>query len=226
MALAINGTPIHIVHSFGSFTPDVVNYTTTAAGCYVIVTCRAAGGSGADSITSIVGATIGAFTKISAGDYQELWACFATATLTSEAITITQPHNADSIYDIFAVSGSNQTALVWDPGSPVKGLGAPLSITTTNASTILISEYQATLNPLPDGAHGPGWTGISYANSLLSQYRVLTSAGTTSVTTEYDPNAYAGIVVAIPENTGGGGGGANPQNHIVVTQAVRRAAYW
>ncbi|WP_168193495.1 hypothetical protein [Bradyrhizobium sp. NAS96.2] len=56
------------------------------------------------------------------------------------------------------------------------GTSDPLSITTTNANDILLAGFRMSGTPSPTA--GSGWTAIENQQYTLSEYQIVTSAGT------------------------------------------------
>src|SRR5229473_1450520 len=112
MALAIDGS-LFFANTFGgSATIASPGLTTANAGDIIILTVY----NNSSNINSVTGASIGSFTRMGASSGNsppavEYWACFASAALTGEVVTVVQANNFDVRYNLFGVSGSNQTSL-------------------------------------------------------------------------------------------------------------------
>jgi hypothetical protein len=206
VTLAIDGS----AHTAQNTASCVIALTTTQANDYIIV-CFLSNGS--PSI-SVVGSSIGAFTQIgiaSRGSSQfseEIWAKFSPGVLSGENITITLNSANVIVVDVFGVSGSGQASLVFDAGGPqvVNGMpGDPVSLTTTNANTMVIGAFS-----LASGASntpGSGFTLVNSGDFHQTEYQVLSSAATTSVALGIPGAADGGVAIAIVMTIGGGGGG-------------------
>lgn len=206
MTLAIDGTGNNTAGS--SFTV-AASLTTASTSDYIIACVRYQ----AAAVTSVVGGTLGALTQIasqvSGTDNCAIYAKLSAGTLASEIITVTQNQAFDIAVDVFGVSGSNQTSLVFDAGGPVTAGSSPQNFTTVNADTMLISVMDWFI--AAPGA-GTGFTAIPGSNvfGILSQYKILSAAGTTSIGSGNDGlvNAFAaiaivqsaGVIAAVPYN--------------------------
>jgi len=181
MALAIDGSA-H-ANTTGVLT---LTLTTTQANDYIIVTVLSNGGP----VVSATGSSLGAFTKTTSSNtgasnnVSEIWAKFAPAPLTSEVITVVMATTTFTTADAFGVSGSNQTSLVWDAGSPVNsgsgGLANPLSLTTTTPDTMVIGHFYMPSN-FNAFTPGTGYTFISNTDYSAVEYQVFSSAGAKTV---------------------------------------------
>ena len=203
MTLAIDG----MVHTSQNTASCVVALTTTQANDYIMV-CFLSNGA---PTLSVVGASLGAFTQIgqvfrgTSPFSEEVWAKFSPGVLSGENITITLNTAAVIVVDAFGVSGSGQTALVFDSGGPqtLSGMPAdPISLTTVNANTMVIGSFS-----LGSGASNTPGTGFSLVNSgdfHQVEYKVLSATATTSVALGIPGASDGGIAVAIVQNTSGG----------------------
>lgn len=128
----------------------------------------------------------------------EMWWARAPVALSSKSITVTQTSSAFISISAFGVSG-NPVAL--DPNALLPsvigdgsgtGTGSLCAITTTQNQEFMIGAYRfaATANPTA----GAGWTQISGANFMLTEYKVVsTKQNATSV----------GIVTGFTNENGG-----------------------
>ena len=173
--------------------------TTTSTNDYIIATITTNQGP----LTSVVGSTLGAFTRLIAfqdagapAHTVEIWAKFSATAKTSEVITATNVLAGFATMDVFGVKNSGQTGLWLDNNSPVKGIGDPVSVTTYAAITLVIAAFRCnTASPTA----GSGFTTLSGADYHLTEYKILTSAQSLSCTmTVGVGTADGGVVVAIP----------------------------
>ena len=154
---------------------------------------------GATGIAQVSSPTLGIFTLhashvVTGGSPQGIYRFYAIASspLTDEVITITLTsleHGGFLSAIAYAVSYAN-TSSPFDSGGPVTGGNQsdgvdPLSITTTNPTTIVLGTYREG-SPVSDaqGLEGAGYTQIGGTNNgyLLTEYKVVESAGIYSVT--------------------------------------------
>lgn len=190
MALAIDGS----VHkNLGSSSSTTVSLTTTQPNDYIIVVVETNGGPG----LSVSSAAVGSFTRLgragSAGLPLEIWAAFSSAALTADTITVTTTNPNFLTIDAFGVSGSGQTSLVFDSGGPQTASTDPVSITTVNANTMVIAAFRDNSTPTPTA--GAGFTAVSGANFLLTEYKILSAPATTSCTQTTGAGDSNGVVV-------------------------------
>jgi hypothetical protein len=202
MALAIDGS----AHVLASGTTPTITLTTTQTNDIIILTSR----NNSVTISSVVGATIGSFTQISHntnGAHGDIWACFSSAALTSEVVTVTIDNAFNPTFDIFGVSGSNQTSLTgaFDAGGPQVSASSPIGITTVNANTMVIGIFGIII--VPNVGAGTNYTAVPNSDNdfLLTEYRVLSSTSTESVGTAGDGLIHFSSVIAIVQASGGGG---------------------
>lgn len=207
MALAIDGSA-HYLNPFGSTSTPTITLTTTQTNDIIILAANRDG----DPILSVVGATLGAFTQLftpGSANGADMWACFAPSALSSEVVTITQTHNFDNAYDIFGVSGSNQTSLTgaFDAGGPQTSATAPISITTVNANTMVIALFSIIISQSPGASSGYTVVPNSDIDHMVTTYKVLSATGTESPGTNgNDGLVSTAAVIAIVQAAGGGGG--------------------
>ena len=209
MALAIDGS-VHAVNTFGgSATIALPGLTTTQANDIILLAVL----NFSSGITSVTGATLGSFTRIGASTANtppmvEYWACFAASALTGEVVTVVQTNNFDCRYDLFGVSGSNQTSIT---GAFEAFIGnengafnntLPQNYTTTHADAMIISTAQTGFGVNPTA--GSGFTAISSADAMLTQYKVLAATATESVTSSDPALAQAMAAFAVIQAAGGG----------------------
>lgn len=122
----------------------------------------------------------------------------AASPLTNEVIMIGTLGNGFTRGTCVAISGANTTS-PFDAGGPVISTTGPdpLSITTVNMNTMLVAYYPCNTPTSP----GAGFTTIHSAagDFALSEYQILSAAGTTSVTIGAGGNgtASSGIIDGI-----------------------------
>jgi hypothetical protein len=221
---AIDGS----IHGNNTGGTTSVTLTTTQSNDYIIVTILSNGGP----VTGVSGSSLGAFTRIAftntgqLANVSEIWAKFSPAALTSEVITVTMTSSNYTTVDAFGVSGSNQTSLAWDAGSPVTsiwpGTTNPLSITTTTPDTMVIGHFYM---PSNDTAFSPGtgYTFIGNGDFSSTEYQVFTSAGAKTVDVSVTVVG-ASCAVAIPKAAGGGVVTAGPQDATPTGRQIVTAA--
>lgn len=203
MAIAIDGTGNGTGSSSITATASL---TTSSTNDYIIACARFQ----ATALTSVSGSTLGTFTKIAeninSGNNVTIWAIFSSGTISSETITATQSQAFDMTLDVFGVSGTNQSSLVWDSGGPVVSNSSPQNFTNATADCLLVNIVNWFIaNPNA----GTGFTALSGSgpNGDLTQYKLLSSTGTTSIGTGNDGLVNSFAAVGIPLASGGGGGG-------------------
>lgn len=176
MSLFLNGTPGHATSSGGA--PITVNVTTTVTDCLIVVFATynlAAGG-----ITSVSGSTLGAFNfralSGTAVDGTGYYYKAAPSALTAEVITVTAAGGQPNFWvvDAFGISGAN-TSSPFDGSVVISAAGPdPLTISTTNSNTMVLGCFAGPASP----TSGAGYTQISGADFILSEYQIFTSPQT------------------------------------------------
>lgn len=185
--LALDGS----AEGTGSGATVTATMSTSLANNIIMVSVLSNGGA----VSGVSGSTLGLFTRRAtngAASPQETWWKLATGVLTSEVITVSAPAAFTTVI-AFAVNGS-RTASPFD-GTAVTGTTDPLSITTTNANTMVLGCWRG---GVPSMTAGAGFTAIQLnADFALSEYKLLSSAQTISVTIGTGAGGGAGIVDAI-----------------------------
>lgn len=199
MALALDGSGHNSAGSPGSSL--TVSLTTSVSDSVIVVTVLV----NDFQVTSITASNIPSITlrkrqAVSGGGfYIEEWQGVATGTLSSETITVNFGGTVGfATIDAFGISGAD-TSTVWDSNGalPDGQTTSTCSITTSNADDFLIGTYRfgSEVNP----TQGAGWTKISGANGLLTEYKIVsaTQSGTsvTIGTGNGDQNAGIGDAV-------------------------------
>lgn len=175
--LAIDAA-VHINAS--TTTVTTATLTATHSNCYIIAALLS--NAAADVVTVKSGGGI-SFARIAGSanpnNWSEFWALFSSGTF-SDTIVVTQSAAAFCTVDAFAVSGSGQTSLVWDAGGPVNGAPDPYSITTVNPNTMVLAMFREASASTPTA--GAGFTQIGGADFMLTEYKLVATATTTSCT--------------------------------------------
>lgn len=193
MALALDGS-LYFVNTFGGSATIASPGLTTANANDIIVLMVINRSSG---ITSVTGATLGAFTRIGASSgasppQVETWACFAPSALTGEVVTVVQTNAFDCIYNLFGVSGTGQTSLTGVFETFIGNeLGAfngamPQNYTTTHADTMIIGATWVGFGGVAATANNGFAFTITPVDSMATVYKVLTSTSTESISTDQD----------------------------------------
>lgn len=202
MALALSGS-VHVNASTTVVTTPTLN--TLVANCYVLACIESNGGADVVTVKSGSGANFSLIkTGGPANNYVNLWALFSAA-IFNDTVVVTQGGAGFCSVDAFGVKGSGQTALVWDAGSPVFSATDPFDITTVSPNTMAIACFRQTAAAAPTA--GSGFTAISGADYLLTEYKLVPAAGVTSCTQAPAGTSGGDIAVAIPQAGSGGGGG-------------------
>ena len=193
MALALSGS-VHVNASTASVTTPVLN--AAVANCYIIVCIVSNGSSDVVTVKSGSGTN---FSLIKSGgesnNWTNVWALFS-AGVYNDTVVVTQGSASFCTVDAFGFSGSGQTALVWDTGSPVFNTVDPFNIVTASPNTAVIACFRQTAAANPTA--GSGFTQISGADYCLSEYKLVPSPTTTSCTQTIGVGASSGnIAVAI-----------------------------
>jgi hypothetical protein len=135
----------------------------------------------------------------------EEWTGKAANALSSEVITINYAAAISySTIDVFGVSGAG-TATIFDSNAALPDFGTTTqrAITTSNANDFLLGQYRFGFTSTP--TQGSGWTKISGADYLLTEYQVVAATqsalGVTIGTGDTDQNA--GIADAFIAASGG-----------------------
>lgn len=197
VTMAIDGT----AHNTGGTISIAVTLTTTHTNDYIIVSISSNG----SPIISVVGSTLGAFTRIAiatrdVGTHtQEIWAIFSPAILTSQVITVTASVGDFMTVDAFGVTGTGQSALIFDAGGPQSHAGPsvadPISITTVGINTMVIASFG--LSGGPTETAGSGFTQISGTDWSAVEYKSLSAPATTSAALGTPSNSNGSVIIAI-----------------------------
>ncbi len=224
MALALDGSG-HATN--GAWSGNTVTLTTTAAGV-ICVAVEANGGP----VTSITARGL-TFTKrsgpTSSGTDQtlEIWSAASSTAQTSLVITVnTSFASRFATVDAFGVSGCDITT-IWDSNASlpdVRGTGGPTAdpaiVSTTTADTFIIGAFRMGSQATPTA--GTGFTAISGADYLLTEYKIVAAAQTslnvTIGTGVGDANGAIGDAIIIAAAAG------LAPRRLTVRQAVNRAA--
>lgn len=156
-------------------TLDTITLTTSAAGEVLVAVSYGPGSS--SSVTSVIGASLGSFTKrgsVASSDNKagvELWAATATGPLSSEVITAVYPGGAGESWAMRAVAFSTTSGFDSNVSLPATGsvaAAAPTSVTySTTASAgmavALVANGNNSGGLLPVGAAPAGWISIGAA---------------------------------------------------------------
>lgn len=219
----VTNAPANRVSNGGSGNPQPI-LSTAGAGIVFVTT------GGQSGVASVSSPTLGSFTPIAQFDDgsnfldAEIWAAISAGPLTNETITVTlnQPSGFDQTAEAFSVPGSNQTSLVgaFDSGGPVtaennSGNAIPVNFTNVNPNVMLIAAMRFFILT-GDADTSLGWANVPASGSanpgvLLTEYQILTSATTTSISSTQ--NGLCTIMVAVGLiQASGGGGGNTPYN--------------
>lgn len=115
-------------------------------------------------------ATIGGTNSIS------FWWTTASAALSGATITVNYSANPGfQTIDAFGISGAKISS-PFDSGSAVTGSADPLTISTTNAVTMVLGGFREVTASSPTA--GSGFTAISGADFQLSEYQIFSSPQT------------------------------------------------
>ena len=175
MALALDGTPVHVT---GATSPVTSGTFTTANGSGVIIVAIT---SNATSITGVTatGLTFSARKQIgptSGASRVQTWEA-PYSTNFSGTIQIAMGSNATTTADIFAVSGC-PTASFHDTGAGIPGSSTSgnSTITTTNANDFV---YFLVTNSTTNGTAGATWNQIGPgSNFQVAAYQIVAATGT------------------------------------------------
>jgi hypothetical protein len=229
MTMALDGS-LYFANTFGGSTTIASPGLTTAnAGDIVVLTIL----NNSSGITSVTGATLGAFTRIGASSGSsppmlEVWACFAPSALSGEVVTVVQTNAYDCRYNLFGISGSNQTSLTGAFETLIGNeLGAfngamPQNYTTTHADTLIIGTTFVGFSQVAVTANNGFTFTITPVDGLTTVYKVLSATSTESISTDQDVFCHGMFALAVIQAAGGGGGGVT--GTLAVTEAADVAA--
>lgn len=186
-ALALDGS-VHKNITAGTST--TVSLTTSVACgtayCAVLANIHS---SFEGNVTAVSGSTLGALTKRAAvGDTTSgpnglyAYAKAYTSALSSEVITITYENGGTtfSTIDCFGIANTKTTSQ-FDPNGTVPATAAtfpsdPLAISTNNANDFILGTFRQ--NSAASPTAGTGWTAVSGANFLLTEYKIVSATQT------------------------------------------------
>lgn len=198
MALSIDGS----AHSNASTQAVTVTITTTLSNDIIVLIGLT---NAAAQFNSVAGGGLTWTSRGFIGSSQgiEMWTAIAASPLSSQVITATQASAQFCTLDIFGVAGTN-TADPFD-AAIVTGASAPLTITTTNANTLVVGGFRQNSTAAPTA--GSGWTGISGADYQLAEYQIFSSAQPSLSVTETlgTSDANGGVAQAFKAGVTGGG---------------------
>lgn len=203
MALALDGSAHGT--SPNSLT-GTATLTTTSSNDIIVVIVQGNDGP----ITGVSGSTLGAFTRrggVTAGSQAlDVWYKIAASPVTSEVITATQTVSNFMSLDAFGVSGAN-TVSPFD-GTIVTANSDPVSISTTNANTLIFGSFGE--GSVASPTSGAGWTQLSGANFQLTEYKIVSSTQSSLTVNQTTGAGDAALALADAIVAGGGGGGSPP----------------
>lgn len=143
--------------------------------------------SGNGSDVSIVGSTLGAFTRRGGGGSINGYWVLASSILTGEVITITYSGGATFVTGSAVAVNGAKTSAPFDVNGSIPTLTAfgvpadPFSITTSAANTILIGGFG--MNGTSNPTAGAGWTAFQLnGDFLLTETKIVSAAGSNSIT--------------------------------------------
>lgn len=177
MALALDASVSGNSGSSGSFQ---VTITTTVAACVLLAFITTNGGP-VTGITDSAGLTWThrATGRSVGGETNELWYAIAASQVTSDIITVATTSANFITVHAFAVSGAD-TASPFDGTAVTDGTAPadPLSISTTNADTMIIGGFRFSGTGSPTA--GTGFTSIAAlaAGFQLAEYQIVAATQT------------------------------------------------
>lgn len=210
MALAIDGA-VFYANPFGGPTSVALPGLTTANANDIIILAILNIGS---TITSVTGASIGSFTRIGASSGAnppalEVWACFASSALSGEVVTVVQGSAFDCRYNLFGVSGSNQTSLTGAFETFIGNeLGAfngsmPQNFTTTHANAMIIGGSQVGFGAIAATANNGFAFVITPVDPIVTIYKVLSATSTESISHDQDAVCHSMFGFAVIQASAG-----------------------
>lgn len=176
MALALEGTPVHAQASSGT-SMNIGPFTTSNPALIVIVnlTNQAAG-----VISSISGGGLSWSQRTASTGPNKIYEWTALAAVALSAVTFTINYSTSisfSAADIFAISGHDATTTFDVNASiPANSLTDPITISTSNANDFIIGGFRLASQTTP--TQGSGWTKISGADFLLTEYQIVSATQT------------------------------------------------
>jgi hypothetical protein len=177
VALALDGTPVHVSNSTGTLT--TATFTTTGGSGVIIVGI----GSNAASITSVTatGLTFTNLHTIVGSGGSNVVGCY-TAPYTSNfsgTIQVVVASASFGVVDVFAVTGCPTTSF-FDPNVslPAVSTGSTASGTTTNANDFV---FFVGTNSATGGTAGTGWNTVGGTNFQVCGWKIVSAAGAQAV---------------------------------------------
>jgi hypothetical protein len=171
VVLTLDGTPA--TNNASSGTSITTTLTTTKTND-VIICAILINGTTVTGVTDVAGLT---WTKHAETTPSKLyiWYAVSTGILSGDVITFNfLSATTFTTTSCWGINGAN-TASPFDPNASIPTVAASgtVSISTTNADTFIISAYRCA-NSTPTA--GAGFTALTGANFLLTQYQIVTSA--------------------------------------------------
>lgn len=175
------------VHATSNTTSNALTLSTSGTNRVIIVSAATNGGpvTGVSDTAGLTWTKAGDTMSLGASGSQdlELWWAPAAAQLSSDVITVSYTSGVFNSATALAVSGATSISSPFDGAAAVKwGFASddPNSITTTAASTLVVGTFRFGSTASPTA--GSGFTLVSGADFAMTEYQILSSAQTLSVT--------------------------------------------